>query len=141
MKFTVGDTIGFLISRTNYKLKHELNHNIKPFNVTTEQWGIVNTLWNNDGISQKELSGRVHKDQPTTARILDKLENKGFVKRRASPDDRRTFLIYLTEEGRNLRERLAPLSEKTLEKAMGDFSDEEINQLKKMLNRIYNNLD
>lgn len=137
----VGDTIGFLISRTNYKLRNELHHNIKPFNVTTEQWGIINTLWNNDGISQRELSGKAYKDQPTTARILDKLEKKGFVERRASPDDRRTFLIYLTDEGRKLRERLAPLSEKTMKKAMQDFTDTEIKQLRNMLNRISNNLE
>ncbi|MBK5262088.1 MAG: MarR family transcriptional regulator, partial [Peptostreptococcaceae bacterium] len=68
--------LGFIISRTNTKIKNNLAKALKPYNITHEQWPLLKWLWVQDGISQKELSEKSFKDQPTTARILDKLEQR-----------------------------------------------------------------
>lgn len=141
MIFYSDESVGFIMNKTNMRLKNELAQNIKPHGVTPEQWGILNRLWEKDGISQKDLSGKSFKDQPTTARILDILEKKGLVERRANPADRRTYLLFLTDEGLDLRNRLVPLALKTLEKALKGFSKEEVDKLMEWLNKIYSNLD
>ncbi|MDF9408799.1 MAG: Transcriptional regulator SlyA [Pelotomaculum sp. PtaB.Bin013] len=114
--------------------------NLKPYDITPEQWGLINILFRKDGISQKELSEKSFKDQPTITRILDNLEAKGMIERKINREDRRTFMIFLTNEGRDLRDKLLPIAEKTLQKVLTGFKEEEIEQLKIWLNKIYNNL-
>ncbi|MCL4440311.1 MAG: MarR family transcriptional regulator [Firmicutes bacterium] len=73
--------------------------------------------------------------------MLDKLEDKGFIRREVDPDDRRAFLIFLTKEGRELKNILIPVVKETLEVALKGFKTEEVEQLKNLLNRIYFNFD
>lgn len=141
MDFSLDESFGFIIYQTHLRLKNNLNHSFKPFDMTTEQWGILNRLWEKDGVSQRDLSEKTHKDQPNVTRILDKLEQKGLIRREPNPDDRRAFSIFLTEEGRNLKNQLVPLAVNSLEKALQGFTPEEVQALKASLNRIYNNLE
>ncbi len=141
MKFVLDDSVGFIISRTASKMKNCLHQNFKPYDITTEQWGLLNRLWEKDGVSQKVLSEKSFKDQPNITRILDKLEDKGFIRREVDPDDRRAFLIFLTKEGRELKNILIPVVKETLEVALKGFKTEEVEQLKNLLNRIYFNFD
>lgn len=140
MNFSLDDSIGFLLHRTDTRAKNELMQTLKPFDVTPEQWGSLNRLWEQDGIPQKELAARIFKDQPTTARILKKMESKGLVTRQVDPDDRRVYLVFLTDKGRDLKEKLIPLAVIVLIKALKGFEKEEIEQLRGMLNRIHRNL-
>lgn len=140
MKFPLDESFGFILNRTNQKLKHEFQLNLKAYDITPEQWGLLGRLWEKNGITQRELSDVSFKDQPTTARILDKLEKKGLICRKANPEDRRTFLIFLTERGWELQDILIPIAEKTLHKALWSLTIDEVKQLKVWLNKIYHNL-
>ncbi len=129
-------SLGFIIGSVNTKMKNNLAKALKPYNVTTEQWALLIRLWRRDGVTQKELSERSLKDQPTTARILDKLEKRALVYRRANPEDRRAFQVFLTEEGRNLRTALTASAQHSLEESLQGLTEDERVQLKKLLNKI-----
>jgi len=122
-------------------MKNKLAKALKPYNVTQEQWPLLIRLWVKDGVSQKELSEKCFKDQPTTARILDKLERRGLIRRQANTEDRRVSLIYLTSEGHDMRGPLIPIARQALEQALQGLSEQEQDQLKNLLNRIGGNLD
>lgn len=141
MRFPLDESLGFILNRTNTKLKKEFHRNLRIYDITPEQWGVLGRLWEKDGLTQRELSNRSFKDQPTTARILDKLEKKGLISRAANPEDRRTFLIHLSEQGWDLQAKLIPLAVATLHKALHGFNNEEVEQLRVWLNRIYENLE
>ncbi|OPX89876.1 MAG: Transcriptional regulator SlyA [Pelotomaculum sp. PtaB.Bin104] len=141
MKYIIEESLGFIISRTNQKLSNYLTRKFKPYDITPEQWGLLNRLWKKDGISQKELSEITIKDQTTVTRILDKLERKGFIKRQTCPNDRRSYLIFLTDTGRNLEDQLVSIAYEVLNEALQGISEKEIKQLKVLLNRIFINVD
>lgn len=141
MNFSLDESLGFIIYRTHLRLKNSLNQSFKPFDITTEQWGILNRLWEKDGVSQKDLAEKTHKDQPNITRILDKLEQKGLIRRELNPGDRRAFSVFLTKEGYSLKGHLVPIAESSLEKALKGFTPEEVQTLKDSLNRIYDNLE
>jgi len=122
-------------------MKNTLAKALKPYNITHEQWPLLIRLWIKDGISQKELSEKSFKDQPTTTRILDKLDRRGLIRRQANSADRRISLIYLTKEGQEIKDPLIPLARQALEQALEGLSEQEQTQLKNLLNRIGNNLD
>lgn len=141
MKYILDESLGFIINRTNQKLSNYLTRKFKPYDITPEQWGVLNRLWEKDGISQKEISEITIKDQTTLTRILDKLETKGLIKRQTSPDDRRSFLIFLTDAGRSIEDILVPIAYEALDDALQGLSEEEIKQLKVLLNKIFVNVD
>lgn len=141
MKYIIAESLGFIISRTNQKLSNYLTRKFKPYDITPEQWGLLNRLWEKDGVSQKELSELSIKDQTTVTRILDKLERKGLIKRQTSPDDRRSFLIFLTDTGRSLENKLVPIAYEVLDEALQGLSEEEIKQMKLLLNKIFMNIE
>ena len=133
--------LGFLLGKTNAKMKNNLAKALKPYNVTPEQWPLLISLWVQDGISQKDLSEKCFKDQSTTTRILDKLERRGLIRRQANSADRRVFLIYLTSEGQEIKGQLIPLARQALEHALQGLSEQERVHLKSLLDTISDNLD
>lgn len=138
--FKIEDSLGFIISRVSGKLKNELFHELKEYDITPEQWAVLNFLWEGDGITPKELSDITFKDKPNTNRILDNLLKKGLVIRRPHPTDGRAFLIFLTDEGKGLREKLVPKAVSLLEKATRHINERKIKEFKILLNQIYDNL-
>ncbi|OPZ74481.1 MAG: HTH-type transcriptional regulator MhqR [Firmicutes bacterium ADurb.Bin456] len=140
MDFSLDESIGFILNRTNAKLKNEFHQRLKTHNVTPEQWAVLNRLWERDGVSPKEISVSIFKDLPNTVRILDKLNRKGLIMRRTNPLDRRAHLIYITSEGLELKGKLVPLAKGILTKALDGIGSEKTRELKDMLNRMYYNM-
>ncbi len=101
---------------------------------------MLNRLWEEDGISQVELAERTVKDKPNITRMLDVLERRDLISRELDDYDRRASKIYLTKAGKALEEALVPIATASLAKATQGLSDTEIEQMKKTLNRIYDNL-
>ncbi len=141
MSFQIENSLGFIINRTNTRMKNNLLHHLKDYNVTPEQWAVLNRLWEREGVSPKELSELTSKDQPTTVRMLSKLKKKGFIRREVNPGDGRAYLIYLTEEGRALKDKLFPLAFEALDKSIKGIDEEQLDQVKIVLNKIFDNLD
>lgn len=134
------DTLGFIICHADLKMKNNLMRKIKFFDITTEQWMIMNRLFEEGGISQKELSERTLKDQGSLTRTLDRMGKKGLVKRQVNPTDRRSFLVYLTDEGRAVRNRIVPIAVECIEDAVKGFTEEEVDTLAGFLKRLISNL-
>ncbi|WP_122625999.1 MarR family winged helix-turn-helix transcriptional regulator [Lucifera butyrica] len=140
MRFKLDDSLGFILSKANIKLKNELFQRFKEYDITPEQWAILCCLWEQEGITPKELSDLTCKDKPNTNRILEKLIIKGLVVRNPHPVDKRAFQIFLTDKGRALREQLIPKANQLIEKATTGIEEHKVVELKKMLNQIYDNI-
>lgn len=140
INFEDRDTLGFILCYADLRMKNNLLKKIKAFNITTEQWMIINRLFEESGISQKELAERTLKDQASLTRTLDRMEKKGIIERRVSPNDRRSFLIYLTNAGRDLRSRIVPIALECIDDAVKGFTAEEVKTLENLLKRLTANL-
>lgn len=126
---------------TYRKLYQHLFTRFKPYDVTPEQWSLLNHLCEQEGINQKELAARLGKDPPTTTRILDGLDRKQLIRRQPNPDDRRSFLIFLTEEGRSIAKQLLPIEQETIKAAVAGLNKEQIEVFLQVLNHINDNID
>lgn len=134
-------TIGGLINLLNLRLKQELNLHIAQYHVTPEQWGLINTLYSNEGISQKVLAQIASKDQASITRMLELLIDKNLVYKKFSSEDKRSFNLHLTDQGRELRNLILPIILKLTTKAMDGFSEKEMEDFKRSLIKILANLD
>jgi DNA-binding MarR family transcriptional regulator len=141
--FTLDESLGYLINRTARRLKHELDQafKINGHDITPEQWTLLNRLWQQEGLSQVELAKQTFKDKPNVTRILDILERKQLLFRQKDEGDRRAFKVYLTQAGRELKEKLIPLAVEVLERGQQNLTDDEIAFLQEKLNTIYYNFE
>jgi DNA-binding MarR family transcriptional regulator len=137
----IDDSIGFIISQTARRLHQLLTSKFQSFDITSEQWSVLLRLAKQDGITQKELSLRTFKDPTNVTRILDQLERKGWIRRVQNNEDRRSFLAYVTEQGRLLNEQLLPVETEFAQQIGASLSDEEIDLFRKTLAQINSNID
>lgn len=138
MKYIVEETMFYSLNRLIIKIKKNMAKQIKPYDVTLEQWSLLTRLWKNDGISQTELAVRTNKDLPTVTRSLVKLREKGLIDKKENPNDSRVFLIYLTEEGKKLEKSLDSIAQEVENKILKDLSPSELATFKKVINKISN---
>ena len=108
--------------------------------ITIEQWSVLYHLWKEDGLSQLELGNRTFRDKASTTRLIDNLEKQELVTRVASKDDRRINLVYLTDTAKPLQQITSELANKTMNESLQNISKEEIEVVKNVLQRVYDNL-
>ncbi len=78
---------------------------LKPLGLTYAQYIVMLVLWEQDGITVRDLEVRVLLDSGTISPLLRRLEKSGLISRRQSEHDGRVTVLALTNKGRRLRER------------------------------------
>ena len=94
-----------------------------------------------DGMSQKELSDACLIEVTTMSRTLDRLESMGLIKRQNNPECRRSWIISLTEEGKEKADRVSDIFDMAEEVFRKGIGEEELNSMCATLEKIENNLN
>ncbi|QSF47095.1 MarR family winged helix-turn-helix transcriptional regulator [Paenibacillus tianjinensis] len=131
--------LGFLLGSTHRRISTAFARVLKPYDITPEQWSVLLMIVDRDGINQKEVAASAAKDQPTTARIVELLQKKGFITKTMNQSDRRAFQLYATEEGKALINSTLALEQQVIDTAVTGLTSEQLEQLRKMLKLIYHN--
>lgn len=77
-------------------------------NVTPVQYACLSEIARQPGVDATRLASAVAFDRSTLGNVLERLEGKGWVDRRPSPDDRRVKLLHITEAGEQLLDAIEP---------------------------------
>lgn len=135
--------IGYLINKTalHFKITVLQLFKEKNFGITPEQFAILFFLSKEDGMYQRQLAKISLKDRPNITRLIDILEEKGFVYRKADPDNRRIFKVFITEEGKKQIKEIHPSLLEMQKKAVEGINSAEIETLRKILGKICENMD
>ncbi len=140
MSYQVQDSIGFHLFQATVALRTGLARELRPFDITPEQFGVLFLLCEFDGLKQREIADLLLKDRPNITRILEKLEKKKLINRKTDPNDRRAIRVYLTHEGRKMRPGLERTARRFRDRSFQGFSQRERTKLRGLLNRIMENL-
>lgn len=108
--------------------------------ITIEQWSVLYHLWKEDGLSQQELGNRTFRDKASITRLIDNLEKQGLVTRMPSITDRRINLVCLADAAKPLQEQTYHLANDTMNEALQNITKEEIETVKNVLQKVYDNL-
>jgi len=98
--------IGFLVSDIARLIGVEYNRIMKPIGLTTPQFRMIIHLQREDGVTQSHLANILAVGKVSTSSLIDRLEQSGWIERRPDPNDRRSNLIYLTEKGHGIENRM-----------------------------------
>lgn len=137
----LNDYIGFIFNNASRKFNQFATSFFKPYDLTPEQAGIIRRLGEQEGISQKELSIRVKKDQTNITRLLNQLEKKGLVIRGTNKEDKRSFLAYLTEHGKEMNKKIILVESEIMKIACKGLSEEKITLWKEVIDEIAENIN
>jgi DNA-binding MarR family transcriptional regulator len=132
----------FKIDTTIKKIRNALQKqfNDAGFDLTVDQWVVLDHLARNPGSSQNTLSEMTTKDAPTVTRIIDLLSQKGLAERRMADTDRRKFLVFLTDAGQAKYEAVLPVVSAMRRKGWGNLSDDDYHHFVKIMDSIYQNM-
>ncbi len=109
--------------------------------LSVDQWVVLKQISENNGSSQVEIGSSTVKDAPTTTRIIDQLVGKNLASKQLDPEDRRRYMVFVTEKGRQLIERLLPVVQAYREVPLRGFSPGEQKHLIGLLQRMLKNLE
>ncbi len=84
----------------------------KPLGITYTQYLVFMLLWEHDGLTVGELCHRLYLDSGTITPMLKKLADRGLIRRERSAEDERVVCIFLTEEGRALKEKAVEIPQR-----------------------------
>lgn len=90
---------GHLIRRLHQIAVGIFLHEGGELNVTPVQYAALQAVSNQPGIDQRTLARAIALDASTTGGVVDRLEARGWMERRQSPEDRRARQLFLTPDG------------------------------------------
>lgn len=129
--YTLRQLIGCTQAFERYAAPH-----IRSLGLTESQFDVLATLGNTSGMTCKELGEKTLITKGTLTGVLDRLEGRGLIARRADAVDARRTHIALTGAGAALFESAFPAHLAHLRRAFGRLSDGELRQLRGQLTQL-----
>ncbi|RWC31799.1 MAG: MarR family transcriptional regulator [Mesorhizobium sp.] len=135
MAFQKERSAGFLANHMARLFANGLQQRIRPLGLAPAQFMTLLALWDEDGLTQRELVQRLNVEQATMANTLIRMERDGLIERRLHPEDGRSQSIYLTAKAVGLREPATQAARSQNEAALTGFSEDERQMLLDLMRR------
>jgi DNA-binding MarR family transcriptional regulator len=117
-----------------------LSRRLAEHGVPFGHWTFLRILWEEDGLTQRELSERAGVMEPSTFTAIKAMEELGYVKRSRMPDNRKNVYVHLTAKGRALKKKLVPLAERVNELGLRSVSKRDRATVRRALMTVIDNL-
>ena len=125
--------LAFLIMEAA-RLQHTVfDRRVRKIGFTRTQWMALRRVGDQPGVNQSELAELLEVEKATAGRVIDKLENFGWLERRQDDADRRVKRVYLTELGRRIHSEITPIAEAMVEEELAGLSAKERETLTDLL--------
>ena len=111
------------------------------FNITPEQFLVMDALWNEGTMSQQQIAHTIMKDKNSVVKLLDGLEKKNLVMRVADKNDRRQNLIEVTPYATEIEAKIKEIAINAVDHVIKDIPQEEMYIFIKVLGKMAENMN
>jgi DNA-binding MarR family transcriptional regulator len=132
--------LAHLLKDARRAMERALQARLVEHGVPFGHWTYLRILWQDDGLTQRELSARAGVMEPTTFGALRAMEERGYIERRQRPDNRKNVYVHLTRKGRALERKLLPLAQEVNRVAVRGMTRDEVARLRMLLLAMIDNL-
>ena len=132
----LNDDLYFNLDRASLLMRRQVLEVLGEYEVSPEQWEILQYLEEQSGINQSRLTLVTLKDKGNVSRIIARMVRDGWVERRTGQSDNRSVALFLTNKGVKIRERLPALLRKRTESLLMPFATEERAELLGSLKKL-----
>ena len=130
------------IFKTISLLSYKINYNkLEKIGLYPGQPILIEKIYENEGISQRELSDVSFKKPATITTMINKLEINGYIKRKSNVNDKRIIKLYLTDLGKEKYYEMKKLKKSIGNIYFSNMTDEEISNMYNLLLKIKDNLE
>ena len=134
--FNFSDAPGHLIRRAQQLAVAIFMEETASFGATPVQFAILNALMDDPGEDQITLSSRVAFDPATFGSVVGRIEDKGWVTRKADPADKRRKLLWITAEGEKVALSMKRAVAKAQQRIVAPLNADERAQLSVLLGKL-----
>jgi DNA-binding MarR family transcriptional regulator len=135
-RFPPTKAVGFLLAQVGAYAARGFAERLAPLSLTPSDVGILRLLADSAGISQQELASRLGIHASRLVALVDDLESRALVRRQEKPEDRRSYALHLTDEGRSALMQAGKIGREHNEALCSGLSSEERETLASLLVRI-----
>ena len=128
--------LAFLLVDAGRKLNDAYDMSMKPLSLTRSQWRVMAYVSRTPGISQTELANSLECSRMAVTSLIDRMESKGLVERKAVANDQRRRSILLTKPGKALVKQMNITAVQVLEDIFTGTTQRELKQLQQLLETI-----
>lgn len=134
------DNIGFLLGKTGHikdrLLDKHLAYPALAEELTSSQAKVLFQIYKFQSYRPSDIGKMLNVDKSNITRMVERLEKKELIERQPDPEDRRSFLLYLTDKGRAIVNQAMPLAMNALDELEQALNEEEKAQLRHCLRKI-----
>ena len=134
------DSLHYLIMANQMLVQRGLLERLKETGLTIGQPKVLDYLKEHDGSNQKEIARACFLEAGSLTSILNRMEEKGLVERRMLNGNRRSFYVFLTENGKKNQELVEEMFAEIEKDALDGISSEEFETFMEVYRKIYGNL-
>lgn len=133
-------SLGYLLNTSARLIKRRLDAQLSSYRLTTSQWAVLQILSIDNDLSQAEIAEKTSTDRATCGAVIEKLIEKHMVQKALSENDRRSYIVSITQEGLNALGSVTYLAEEINAFALEGLTDYDVDNLIRCLMIINNNL-
>lgn len=134
--FTSGKSIGYLVKLAHLMMLDRATEAFAGHDLSFVQWIVLIRLKEGKEVTASDLCRALRHDTGALTRMIDQLEERGYVSRERSKEDRRVVQLQLTAAGTRITDQLTPIVVNRLNDALADFTKAEFNELSRLLNKL-----
>jgi len=139
-KQRAADSVGYQAHVLARLFRNHMNEHLRGLGMSVGQFAILRALWEDDGLSLKEIAERCPIDLTTVTRTLGRMERDGLVRRRRNKQDRRVVNFFLTASAKANRDAATSGTVEVNELAFRGFDDAEREAVMHLMERLEDNL-
>ena len=99
---SLDNCINFLLTGAQHSVFQYMKKNLAQFDITPIQYGVLGCIWEFDMHNPKDIAAHLGVENSTISGILERMENKGLIRRMIDSSDRRFIHIELTDISKNI---------------------------------------
>ncbi|MCQ0989656.1 MarR family winged helix-turn-helix transcriptional regulator [Jiella marina] len=140
MTFDKDRSAGYLVNHMARLFARALQERIAPLGLSTGTFPVLLVLWEDEGLTQRDLVARLDIEQATMANTLTRMERDGLITRKKDPSDGRVQRIWLTQRARQLHEPATQAANEVNEIALSNLTEEEKQTFLDLIARVITRL-
>lgn len=132
----LGAHLGYWLRFVSNHASHAFAQKVEARGVTVAEWAVMRTLYNRDFAAPSDVARDLGMTRGAISKLVDRLEEKGFVSRVSNADDRRRQTLALTKAGLALTPALAALADQNDAEFFGDLKPSERAAIEKIMKDV-----
>jgi MarR family transcriptional regulator for hemolysin len=133
-------TIALKLTVIARQMRLSFDQRVERGGLTRAKWTLIAAVARNPGVTQRTIAEALEVREITAGRLIDRLCDEGYLKRRENPNDRRAYCVYLTPAAQPLLDKLDEIAKSREAEIFVGFEADDLEKLDQLLDAIARNL-